>query len=292
MQTVIAGFDGSDPATVALRWAFRAADQRGWPLRILQSWWEPALAVLPDSGFVSDPERERRKVEAALADVTATIGRDHPEVRAEVALVDAKPVDALLESAGPDDLIVVGARGRGGFLGLHLGSVSAKLTRHADTPVVVVRGSTTPHGGGDPTGPVVVGVEATRAGRAALRWAADEAAASGAPLHAVMAWSYLRPEGAGGPAAFRPDYTKDDALAVVEGLVADVLGDAPEVEVSVDAPCDLPSDALLQRAGSARLVVVGARGHRHAGPLGLGSVSQQVLHHAPGPVAVVPAPSD
>jgi nucleotide-binding universal stress UspA family protein len=48
------------------------------------------------------------------------------------------PVDALLESAGNSDLLVVGTRGHGGFTGLLLGSVSQQVSHHAPCPVVIV----------------------------------------------------------------------------------------------------------------------------------------------------------
>lgn len=81
-----------------------------------------------------------------------------PRVPIDTALARDDPAEALLTAAKDTDLVVVGTRGRGGFAGLLLGSVSRKVAAHADLPVVVVRGET-----GRATGDgVVVGVRDDR----------------------------------------------------------------------------------------------------------------------------------
>jgi nucleotide-binding universal stress UspA family protein len=64
-----------------------------------------------------------------------------PDVDVQGELVEGRPAGALLEAARSADLLVVGSRGRGGFAGLLLGSISAQCVHHAPCPVVVV-----PHG--------------------------------------------------------------------------------------------------------------------------------------------------
>jgi nucleotide-binding universal stress UspA family protein len=59
-----------------------------------------------------------------------------------VAVVDRRPSRAIVERSRHADLVVVGSRGRGGFAGLKLGSVSEQVTRHAKAPVLVIREST------------------------------------------------------------------------------------------------------------------------------------------------------
>lgn len=61
-----------------------------------------------------------------------------PEVDVQGELIEGRPASALLEAAGDADLLIVGSRGRGGFTGLLLGSVSAQCVHHAPCPVVVV----------------------------------------------------------------------------------------------------------------------------------------------------------
>ena len=59
------------------------------------------------------------------------------DVQAEV--LTGQPTAQLLATARPQDLLVVGSRGRGGFAGLLLGSTSTQLVQHAPCPVLVVR---------------------------------------------------------------------------------------------------------------------------------------------------------
>jgi nucleotide-binding universal stress UspA family protein len=137
------------------------------------------------------------------------------------------------------------------------------------------------------TGVVVAGVDGSEGAQRALEWAADEARMRGARLRAVSVWSYL--DQAGG--SFDPSYGEDDARRLLDGAV-DALGDAGGIDIERLTVCDLPSRGLLDAAGDAELVVVGARGRGGFQGLLLGSVSQQVVQHAPCPVVIVPQRGD
>ncbi len=285
MTTVIVGYDGSDAAGRALAWGVREAELIGWPVRVVQSWRDPALAVSPYAAAWVDLDTARRELDAQLAEVADKVRSEHPGVHLTTEVSASAPVDALLDAAGEGDLLVVGARGRGGFLGLALGSVSGRVARRATGPVVVVRPDPAHPDGTD--GPVLVAVDGTDASRAALRWAAAEAERRGSGLTALLAWTFLEPQGPQGRQSFDAAYGAPQAEEALATIVREVLGDEPTVAVEQTAVCDLAPAAILEAAAGAQLVVVGAHGTRGPGVLGLGSVSQQVLQHAAGPVAVI-----
>lgn len=136
---------------------------------------------------------------------------------------------------------------------------------------------------------VIVGVDGSEGSRAALRWAAEEAACWGVPLVAVWAWEFSplivatdAPTGIGA-------LSEKVAARLREVLVAELGEDrADRVETLVVE--DAPVRALLDAARPGDLLVVGSRGLGGFKGLVLGSVSQQVVHHAPCPVTVVHPP--
>ena len=131
---------------------------------------------------------------------------------------------------------------------------------------------------------IVVGVDESGGGRAALAWAVDEARRWEATLEVVLAWSYLvQPS-----SEFRPDFDAEAAEELLDRLLAEV--DTAGVEIDRRIVNELPAPTLLAAADGADLVVVGARGLGGFTGLLLGSVSQQVVTHAACPVVVVRRP--
>lgn len=135
---------------------------------------------------------------------------------------------------------------------------------------------------------VVVGVDGSEASRAAVRWAAAEAALREVPLVAVEAWEFS-------PLIFAADVpvALDELRSTVEehlhGVVRDEVGD-PRPETVERVVEEAPVPALLGQVAAGDLLVVGSRGRGGFTGLLLGSVSQQVAQHAPCPVAIVNAP--
>ena len=136
---VVVGHDGSEPAARATRWAARIAVLLDVPLHVVRAW-SLRTAPLPKTaapGYVppiTDFEQAvREQLEADVAKL------DLPEeCQVDCHVVHAAPARALLESAERADLLVVAARGKGGFLGLLLGSTADQVIRHAPCPVTVV----------------------------------------------------------------------------------------------------------------------------------------------------------
>jgi nucleotide-binding universal stress UspA family protein len=135
---IVVGVDASAPARVALRWA--AAEARRWsaPLVVVMAW-DVTLADELDDEDEPAAERHERMVRAALAH---TIEAEHEALdglAVETRVVRGGAVTTLLDAAEGAALLVVGARGRGGFQKLMLGSVSQQCVQHATLPVAVIR---------------------------------------------------------------------------------------------------------------------------------------------------------
>jgi len=138
---------------------------------------------------------------------------------------------------------------------------------------------------------IVVGVDGSACARAALEFAAHEAALRKARLRVVSAWDLAPAAYSGG---FAPgfdqetiDAFRERADTVVSDALAEVKRLEPALETEGRAREGQAAEVLLDEARNAVMVVVGNRGHGGFASLLLGSVSQQVVHHAPCPVLVV-----
>jgi nucleotide-binding universal stress UspA family protein len=141
---------------------------------------------------------------------------------------------------------------------------------------------------------IVVGVDGSDCGRAALEFATAEAAAHGATLRIVCAWQVPAAAYAGGLSpgvdASVIGVFRDGAEDVVRESVAVTRRLQPALQCEGIAVEGQAADVLLQEARNADFLVVGNRGRGGFASLLLGSVSQQVVHHAPCPVIVVREP--
>jgi nucleotide-binding universal stress UspA family protein len=149
----------------------------------------------------------------------------------------------------------------------------------------------------DPAGRIVVGVDGSEHARRALRWAVDEARLRGSVVIAVHAYTIppvlLAPEPPLGAPPAPPDPRLIERLEeAAERLLADEVEqvDTDDVTVEGRVVTGLAADALLQAAEEGEMLVVGSRGHGGFKGLLLGSVSQQVAHHARCPLVIVPLP--
>lgn len=134
---------------------------------------------------------------------------------------------------------------------------------------------------------IVVGIDGSKHAEAALELAAEEAFLRGARLVIVSAWEL--PSGLT-PGVYPPevlDGPRADADILVNAAVARVAGLQPQVASEGKEIEGQPAAVLLKEAEHATMIVVGSRGRGGFSSLLLGSVSQQVVHHAPCPVVVV-----
>ncbi|MEU6809948.1 universal stress protein [Streptomyces sp. NPDC046831] len=144
---VLLAVDGSTAAEPAVEFAFAEASMRGTELvalHVWKSWTERAPDGLADPALVAYDESRLRDAEERLLE-KAVAG--HPETRADVTvhrrLVRGRVRATLVEASAGAQLLVVGARGRGGFTGMLLGSVSQAVLHHARCPVAVARSGAT-----------------------------------------------------------------------------------------------------------------------------------------------------
>jgi nucleotide-binding universal stress UspA family protein len=138
--TVVVGVDGSPGSARAVECALDQAALRGCSVVALHAWW---LEVV-DGYVVTTPGspawcRAEERMHEEVARMLTTARQHRPEVDVRVELSRRPAAEALAEASGTAALTVVGARGRGGFAGLLLGSVTRQLLMHAAGTVVVVR---------------------------------------------------------------------------------------------------------------------------------------------------------
>jgi nucleotide-binding universal stress UspA family protein len=290
---IVVGVDGSPSAMHAVRWAAGEAARHGVPLRLVHVCYlmpvrHPRQVAPPPEYHDAFLEQGRHWLTAA-AEAARMVT---PDVPVSTDLRDGIAADVLVRESVPARLVVLGSRGLGGFRGLLVGSVSVAVAAHGHCPVVVVHG---PPGDGPPPGhgPVVVGVDGSPLSEAAIEFAFSAAAVRRVPLVAVHSWIDVNTAGAwaGLPDTIDWDWLGEQEARRLDEVLASWVAKFPDVEVRKVVERDRPQRALLKAAADAQLVVVGSRGRGALTGLGLGSVSQSLLHHAECPVAVARAES-
>ena len=136
MNGIIVGVDGSKGGTEALAWAVSEARLRSSEIHAVYVWTYPYYGAPPLVPPLVDLEGIAAQAKALLNDAVADVPADGVTIHAH--LFEGSAARCLLEAGRDAELIVVGTRGRGGFAGLLLGSVSQQVASHAHCPVVVV----------------------------------------------------------------------------------------------------------------------------------------------------------
>lgn len=133
---VVVGVDGTDNSVPAVAAAFEEASLRSVDLIAVHAFSDVLLASWFEDDWVSIEEAER----AVLSEQLAGYADRYPDVKVRSVVSKDRPVNSLLEHADNASLIVVGSRGRGGYMGMLLGSTSRAVVHTAEVPVMIIRG--------------------------------------------------------------------------------------------------------------------------------------------------------
>lgn len=297
---ILIGFDGSEHARDALLYAARAAQRAGTQLTVVNAYTIPPMVYGVPAEFSVEDSLENSA--QGVLDEARKLLHDYPgKVTFLIERGDAAGVMVRLSAEA--QVAVVGARGRGGFVGRILGSVSSALPAHSRCPTVVVPAE---YAADAPSGverftpprddsPVVVGVDGSEPSRVAALAAAKVADARSAPLTLSMT---VPP-----PESFNPWYpsgiNSEATMARLQQLEDEIEQEAarlrelfPALQTTVHVELGDPVEALAEGSTSVQLTVVGTRGHGRVVRTLLGSISRGVLLRAKGAVMVAPTPHD
>jgi nucleotide-binding universal stress UspA family protein len=274
VNEIVVGVDGSAQSRLALRWAAALAGATGAKLAVVEAWsgGDPAAAGDTDA-------RVREELAAAttelLGDRVANLDVGFEALRGSAA-------GAILERVTPEGGLVLGSRGRGGFAGLLLGSVSRECIEHASCPVMVVRHERDLP---DAASPILVGHDGSPSSARALEWAAGLAQATHAEVTVAHVWQAASSE-------VRPRLHRRLSTAArqsVDQWAQAVSPPARPLEVEGEPRMELVG--LSQRV-NAGLLVVGRRGAGKVRALRMGSVASYLVTNSTIPMAIIPLASD
>jgi nucleotide-binding universal stress UspA family protein len=291
-ENLVVGIDGSDESATALRWAMEEAAKRELAVQLIYGL---AIPVVSDAyGMVmTRPDiDELAEYSQKLLEAAETAARRcDPDVPVTSRLVNGPPAAVLLEASKRARGLVLGSRGLGAISGRMLGSVSVRVSAKACCPVYIIPSnfdSSTVVGD-----PVVVGVDGSPHGDAALALALDEARCRDVVLRVVTAYHVpwlARPIE---PGLIEEFQSSEEALAqrIAEDALARMRTDRHAgVEVEIVLRQGASTEVLIAAGKDAALTCVGSRGRTALSRALLGSVSRAVLQDATRPVAVVHEP--
>ncbi|QEN16867.1 universal stress protein [Mycolicibacterium sp. ELW1] len=283
-QSVVVGIDGSDASLGAARWAAEFATAHALPLTLLHAVprfeWHFAGAEAP-----TGPESTGDEVlRAAEADVRSA----HPDLVISTATVKSAVATALADASQEARLLVVGT---GAADHRALGGHAVRTVHRAQCPVVVWRAPVAKRTG-KPL-PVVVGIDDSESSSRALAEAFDIARLLHAQLTVVHMWEIDAAVGMGDLGGEgNMDWQLLDVLETqqrrrMDELVQPLARKYPNAHVVKVFQDISPAKGLTDLSREAQLVVVGSHGRGRLADSILGSVGQNLIHHAECPVLVV-----
>ncbi|MDX2376554.1 universal stress protein [Microbacterium sp. LRZ72] len=147
-RPIIVGVDGSPPSIDALRKAAQLADALDAPIEAITAWQFP---MMYNASFALESWSPEEDATATLADAIDAAFPSGPPERLTRSIAAGPAAGALVARSDGAEMLVLGSRGRGGFAGMLLGSVSAACAQHARCPVLIM------HGPGQRTSSTVTG---------------------------------------------------------------------------------------------------------------------------------------
>jgi nucleotide-binding universal stress UspA family protein len=132
---IVVGFDGSPASHEAVSWAIAQARLTGAGIDLVQAWQQPSVYIYHEMLAARDA------AEAVLSQAAKDLSVE--DVKLRPVFAQGSPASVLCDAGKGADLMVVGSRGRGGFAGLLLGSVSTQCVHHASCPVLVIHSQQT-----------------------------------------------------------------------------------------------------------------------------------------------------
>ncbi|MBW4093947.1 MAG: universal stress protein [Acidobacteria bacterium] len=297
---IVVGVDGSDQGDCAVIWAAREAERQHLPLHLVTAYSVPVFAASGlDGGYATvDDDVIRESARAVVAHAQEKVASFNIDVDARVESGDAAGV--LLDLSKTATMLVFGTRGRGGFVGRLLGSVSSALPAHSHCPTVTVPltcaarlGEAPAHPGKDQSLPqdvkaqVTVGVDGSEQARSAVLTAAEYAMSSGLSLRVLCAVPPYNGSLAWMPAAVDHDGLFEEIRGQLAAGKSWLQSHFPKLDISMELIDAQPVEALIEASRESELLVLGSRGKGGFAGMLLGSTTDGVLHHAKGPVMVV-----
>jgi nucleotide-binding universal stress UspA family protein len=293
-SAVVVGVDGSDTALGGLRWAADFAAGHALPLALLHVTTKPVWhfgggAVPPESA--PEPAGEpvgREAGDSVLAAAHAVVQSAHPDLEVRQRAVRGSIATILADASASARLLVIGAGAAGHRA---VGGHAVRIAHRTQCPLVVWRPAVAKRTG-KPL-PVVVGVDESDPSRRALAEAFDVAAMLHAPLTVVHMWEIDAAVGMGdlGGQGLMDwpllEVLQSQQRQQMDEFVEPFTRQYRNAHVNKVFQDVSPAKGLTELSREAQLVVVGSHGRGRIADAVLGSVSQNLIHHAECPVLVV-----
>jgi nucleotide-binding universal stress UspA family protein len=288
VHTIAVGVDGSQPSEVALCWAAARAEHVGARLFVAHVVGQEAdeASELPAAVPVAEPDRAALDSRVASEELVR-LAADRasamaPPASVETVLLSGDPMWSLARAFPAVDALVVGSHKTGFLRGEAYGSRSLHLIAAATVPVITVPAGTDRTGRG-----IVVGIDDSPSGRAALAFAAHQAELTGQELVLVRATPSVSGEHRDSVNA--PAHARSSRLEATRALVAERW---PNIRVRSRLVYGPPAPALVRSSSHAALLVVGASRAEFGEPFVVGRVTHDVLLNRSAPTAVVDGTRD